>query len=222
MSELHPPPDRAGYVLGSLDEREAQAFDERLTGCAACRAEVAELSPLPALLEQATPAVERPFGMRHRTLAAVEKAASQRRRGHALSASAIGAAAALILLAVVVSGPWRSDPFVVALVPPDGGRQSGVAEITRAPEGLRIAMRFADLPATPRGMHYECWYVGTDDSVQTPQRVTGGTFVTDGGEVTVTMFSAADPDVYPMIDVTLEPDDGNPARRGEVVLRSEE
>ncbi len=43
----------AAYVLGALDPDEQTEFEQHLIGCAACRARVAELSSLPALLAQA-------------------------------------------------------------------------------------------------------------------------------------------------------------------------
>jgi hypothetical protein len=48
-----------------------------------------------------------------------------------------------------------------------------------------------------------------------------GTFdVPDSGHTTVEMTSAADAGRFPKMGVTLEPDDGNPARTGDKVLVS--
>ncbi|MEW2545355.1 zf-HC2 domain-containing protein [Streptomyces sp. NPDC047002] len=45
-----------GYVLGGLDESERRLFEAHLAECAACRDELAGLTPLPGLLRRAVPA----------------------------------------------------------------------------------------------------------------------------------------------------------------------
>ena len=45
----------AAYVLGSLVSSERHEFEERLSGCAGCRAAVAELAGLPSLLAALSP-----------------------------------------------------------------------------------------------------------------------------------------------------------------------
>src|SRR5688572_30230941 len=72
-----PHPDLGGYLLGALTPEETQEFSRHLASCPACRAEVAELSGLPAVLDLAVPQgdEEPPDRLRARTLAAVEKAA---------------------------------------------------------------------------------------------------------------------------------------------------
>ena len=42
--------DVGAYSMGLLEEQDRQAFEEHLAGCPACAAEVAELSPMAALL----------------------------------------------------------------------------------------------------------------------------------------------------------------------------
>lgn len=217
MSEHRPPPELAGYVLGVLRDEEAAAFEAHLARCERCRVEVAELSPLPALLEQAAPAVATPAQLRERTFRAVRRAASTRMRWRtALAVAALAVAAAF----VVAVWPTADEPFEVPLVAASGSRAHGVAYVTRSAEGLRVEMELSDLPATPEGTHYECWYVAPDDRLGQPRRVTGGTFVSEGGDVRVTMFTAADPRRYPLLEITLEQDDGNPSRGGKVMLRS--
>ena len=45
----------AAYVLGSLVSSERHEFEEHLSGCAGCRAAVAELAGLPSLLAALSP-----------------------------------------------------------------------------------------------------------------------------------------------------------------------
>jgi hypothetical protein len=73
----------------------------------------------------------------------------------------------------------------------------------------------------PRAGHlYELWAVGAADTPQRPQRVSLGTFaVPASGKVRLRAFTAAPERAYPKVGVTEEPDNGNPAREGPVVLR---
>ena len=48
--------DVGAYSMGLLEERDRQEFEDHLAGCAACAAEVAELSPMAALLRGVEPA----------------------------------------------------------------------------------------------------------------------------------------------------------------------
>jgi anti-sigma-K factor RskA len=58
----------AGYVLGSLDARERQAFESHLAQCAECSAEVASLRPIIGALAQAVPQVTPRAELRDRVL----------------------------------------------------------------------------------------------------------------------------------------------------------
>ena len=42
--------DVGAYSMGLLEERDRREFEDHLAGCPACAAEVAELSPMAALL----------------------------------------------------------------------------------------------------------------------------------------------------------------------------
>jgi len=50
--------DVGAYSMGLLEERDRQAFEDHLAGCPSCAAELAELSPMAALLRAAAPAEE--------------------------------------------------------------------------------------------------------------------------------------------------------------------
>ena len=43
--------DVGAYAMGLLEERDRREFEDHLAGCPACAAEVAELSPMAALLK---------------------------------------------------------------------------------------------------------------------------------------------------------------------------
>jgi hypothetical protein len=228
----HPNLDVAGYVLGGLEPAEQAVIERHLAGCEACRAEVAELQGLPALLERARdiPAVEVPSDLKERTFAAIEGAAGQARRGRRLRLMLAGAAAAALLVAaflggVVLSqaGPFadRGQVVTFALSAADGGPARGTAEVHQVADGLEIRMEVSGLAPSPPGTVYECWYVGPGDTLERPNRVSAGTFtVGPNGRASLHMHSAADLRRYPAMGVTLERDRGNPARAGDKVLVS--
>jgi len=82
-----------------------------------------------------------------------------------------------------------------------------------------IQLRVENLPPPPPGRRYVCWFVGPGDSLAVPNRVDAGSFTTDRrGQARVTLTGAAPAQRFPLLGVTLEPDDGNPQRRGPKVL----
>jgi anti-sigma-K factor RskA len=70
-----PHPDVAGFLLGSLDDEEAQAFGDHLASCDACRHELSDLAELPGLLADVPSAEHPPADLEGRTFAAIEAAA---------------------------------------------------------------------------------------------------------------------------------------------------
>jgi anti-sigma factor RsiW len=132
-----------------------------------------------------------------------------------LAAAAAGllVVAALGIGAVVLSG--GGDTTTIALSAGDVGSGSGRAVVSQVDGGRRIELTVSGLPANPPGTYYECWFVGPGDTEEAPNRVSAGTFTVGAdGTATVTMVSAADAGRFPRMGVTLEPDDGNPARTG--------
>jgi hypothetical protein len=101
----------AAYVLGSLSGNERREFEAHLAACPQCRAAVAELSGIPALLAQLTadevealddPAMEVP-PMRPEVLdTLMQKVEWRRRRTRRRSVIALAAAAAVLAIALVV------------------------------------------------------------------------------------------------------------------------
>ncbi len=100
----------AAYVLGSLESNERREYEAHLEGCPQCRAGMAELSGMPALLamldlddvlaledEQPDPPL-RPEVLQ----SVLAKVSWRRRRSRWITTAAVGVAAALLALAVVV------------------------------------------------------------------------------------------------------------------------
>lgn len=113
------------------------------------------------------------------------------------------------------------EEFEVTLAGPGG---DGVATATgiRTGIGRIVQFRTDDLPILPTGERYEVWFVGPDDTPSDPDRISAGTFHPDEQGVSdVDLTAAVDPAKYPVLSVTAEPSDGDPAPTGPEVLRAE-
>jgi len=223
--------DLGGYVLGTLDAREREAFERHLAGCGRCQAELEELRGMPALLDEAGPPVEVPAGMEARVLGAIarDRPAPARRAGPgwrspwALAAAAVVAVAFLAGLGLGRFLPTGGAPApagqTIRLAAADGGAASGVATIRSTDHGRVIELTVRDLPPAPAGEFYTCWLVADDDTLQHQDRISVGSFTTSpDGTATVRWETAADPARYPHLGITREPDDGNPLHQGPKVL----
>jgi hypothetical protein len=238
MASMHD--DLALYVLGALED--PREFEAHLETCDRCRAELAELRGTLDVLDAGVARPQAPASLRGRTLAAIRETGTEDasptvaappsadnvvsidrarlRRARIVSIASVAA------LAVVVAGlGYRSlsrDGFsvdrTILLSAAAGGGASGEARIDDTDAGQIIELEVKGLPDAPAGMYYECWWVGPNDADDIQDRVSAGTFRTAG---TYRMQSAANPSRFTKMGVTLEPDDGNPARTGTKVLVSE-
>ena len=114
--------DDAAYVLGALSEDERAAFEAHLATCADCRARVAEIRGVPALLAGITAADLAEEAPPDTLLPGLMRRARRRRGRQRLLVAGLGAVAAacLIALAVVVwpfgsSGSGSGQPAPRAL-----------------------------------------------------------------------------------------------------------
>ena len=109
------------------------------------------------------------------------------------------------------SAQWRRRRAVARVATLDIDRGGWVVDLTV--EGLR---------PSAEGTYYECWYVGAGDSRAAPNRVSAGTFsVGPSGHARLQMTLGARLREYPVMTVSLETDDGEPARSGDDILRGE-
>jgi hypothetical protein len=236
-----PHPDLAGYVLQVLEPDELRAFELHLRDCRTCAEEVAELSHLPALLAEAAPHVDVPSDLEMRTLGRIEQEPpraprvggatprpprasrfpARMQRVLALAAGFLFVVGAVGLIVNLVSGSGGGDTTTIRLIAATGGAARGEAHVRETTTGRVVELEVEGLPRAPAGFFYECWFVGAGDELDRPNRVSVGTFaVPDSGRTTVHMTSAADANRFPNMGVTLEPDDGDPARNGDKVLVS--
>jgi hypothetical protein len=237
-----PPVDLGGYALGLLGEVDQAGVADHLASCPSCRSELGELAVATDALERMTPAWEPPPGLRSKALAAVERAAaapvraaaparplgsrlslprlSLPRLGFAAAAATVAAAALVGVWALRSGGPATLELEAV-LVATGGGPARATADVTKTGIGRVVVFATDDLPILPTGEYYELWFVGPGDTPARPNRISAGTFHPDEqGRSNVTFAAAVDPAKYPVLSVTAEPGDGNPARTGPEVLRS--
>jgi anti-sigma-K factor RskA len=238
----------AAYLLGKLEAEEAERFEAHLEGCPDCRRHLEELGGLPALLAQAAPATAVPDGLRDRTLTAVRERAAEAERARMAAETgataetgvaetptpvrrpwwrrrwvAVAVAAALVV-ALAIPGALRlfgggGEVTRLTLVAAEGGKGRGLVTITRTPAGRSFDVRIEGLDPPPAGSLYELWAVSPRDTLEHPQRVSLGTFtVAADGSAHLKAFTAAPAERFPVVGVTLEPVDGNPARTGPRVL----
>jgi len=243
MSEpASPHVEVAAYLLGKLEADEAERFEAHLDGCADCRRHLDELGGLPALLAQAAPATPVPDGLRARTLTAVRERAAEAERAAGAPAVAEApvplrrawwrrrwvvavAVAAALVVALAVPGALRlfggdgGEVTRLTLVAAEGAKGRGQVTITRSATGRSFDVRIEGLAPPPAGSLYELWAVNLRDTLQRPLRVSLGTFTVGAdGSAHLQAFTAAPADQFPVVGVTLEPVDGNPARTGPRVL----
>jgi Anti-sigma-K factor rskA/Putative zinc-finger len=78
-----------------------------------------------------------------------------------------------------------------------------------------LVLRAYHLPPTPDGHRYELWLSGDTGTVS------AGSFNVSGSEDQVFVFTVSvDPREYPDIEISLEPDDGNPDHTGTTVMEA--
>ena len=132
------------------------------------------------------------------------------RRTARAGAAALLVAAAIVIGIVVTRGPATSDVALAGtrLAP----AASATAKLHATPSGLAIELDVSGLPPSTRGYYYQAWMKGPRGLV------TIGTFHLRGGPGTVELWSAVSLTDYPTITVTREPEDGNPASSGQIVL----
>jgi anti-sigma-K factor RskA len=203
------------YLLGELTEEEERELERHLEECSGCRGELAHARQTHDLLRELA-AGGPPPELKDSVLA--------RARGDVPARSRAGwriwvPAAALLVVAVLGAGLlWTitrdsSDGIpLTATVPASegGGEISGEME-----EGnLKIELVVWGLPELRKGEYYELWYAKEDGG-----RISCGTFrAQQGDQTTVNLTAPANAVSYPEIEVTREPDDGDPGSSGERVL----
>jgi anti-sigma-K factor RskA len=230
-------PEAAGWVLGALDPEETKRFEQHLRSCGECQTAVAEFEPVARALQHPAPAAEPPPDLQARTLASVQRAAAMGAKRPAstrarlaiwrrwnirmLSLATTAAAAAAAVIAFVLLQAAQSAPaeaYTIPLHAPSGGTASGQAIVHQTANGWSIQLTAHRLANLGPRQFYECWYAGPGNSPGHPDLISAGTFtVGRNGSATVQMWTAANPDTFPTMQITAE-HAGDAAQLGEVIL----
>ena len=203
------------YLLEELSVEEERELERHLEECSGCRDELVHARQTHDLLREFA-AGGPPPELKDRVLA--------RARGEIPARSRGGwrlwvPAAALLIIAVFGAGLlWTitrdsSEGILLAATAPtseSGGELSGEVE----GGNLQIQLVVWDLPELRKGEYYELWYAKEDGG-----RISCGTFrAQPESQTTVNLTAPASAVSYPEIEVTREPDDGDPGSSGEKVL----
>lgn len=152
--------------------------------------------------------------------------AHPRRRTPLLVAAAAGAALVVgVAIGLVVGGDGDDKPgtleYAGALIGPDGVDQ-GDLEVRLTGIGRIVDIDTDLLPILPVGEFYEVWFVAPTEGAGEPARISAGTFHPDeDGRSVVRMTAAVDPTLFPVLEITAEPDPDDPTSSGLVVLRAD-
>jgi anti-sigma-K factor RskA len=201
------------YLLGELSVEEERELEGHLEECSECRGELARAHQTHDLLRELAVGGPPPE-LKDRVLARAMGPARSR-GGWRLWVPA----AALLVIAVLCAGLlWTitkdsSEGIPLTATAPTsegGGELSGEVE-----EGnLHIELVVWGLPELQKDEYYELWYAKEDGG-----RISCGTFrAKQGGQTTVNLTAPASAVSYPEIEVTREPDDGDPGSSGKKVL----
>ncbi|SEC42239.1 Anti-sigma-K factor rskA [Nocardioides exalbidus] len=230
----HPQPDElAGLVVDPSDADPAVL--EHVSGCDECAGLVDRLAGVRSSAAESEALVAPPEGVRHRVLAEIAGSSARvvplvpppsRRR--ALPAWVVGLAAAVALVAGLGLGrltvgdpdpvPDRRDPATVVaaadLTALDSEQSRGVAEVVRDADAVTLRVKARDL-GQEEGFH-EVWLINLDGVRMVALGVLGdgeaGDFRVPGDLVD---------EGYRIVDISIEPDDGDPTHSGVSLARGE-
>lgn len=109
------------------------------------------------------------------------------------------------------AAPPRTPGAALELVSPAGGAASGSAEMS---DGV-VRVAIVDLEPSRSGEYYALWLANADDDLLPIAAFRVGA----SGEAAITVPVPGALDDYRRLEVSREPDDGDPARTGAVILR---
>jgi anti-sigma-K factor RskA len=206
----------ASYLLGELTVEEELELERHLEECPECRDELDRVQRTHDRLRQLA-TYEPPTELEDRMLAQVRGEMPDRSTGGwRLWVSAV---AVLVLVAVLGIGILRAIlgdspnavPLTSTAVVPEAGGQVRVEE---EGENFQVELEVWKMPDLEEDEYYEMWYYAEDGD-----RISCGAFRTGPeGRTTVNLTAPATARDYPEIEITREPDDGDPEASGEEVL----
>ena len=204
------------YLLGELTVDEERELERHLEGCSGCQSELNRVLQSHDHLRKLA-ASEPPPELKARVLEQVRVEPPARSSGGWWFRGL--AAAVLLVVAVLGIGllQYLTDDFstgvplsATALAPEAGGE----VQVERVGQNIRVDLEVWGMPDLKEEEYYEMWYYAEGGG-----RISCGTFrVGPEGRTTVKLSAPATTGDYPEIEVTREPDDGNPEASGKAVL----
>lgn len=205
------------YVMGELTADEEWEMERHLRECPECRSELEDVQRTHDLLQESVTVGPPPE---------LKDWVMTRARNEIPSDSGSGwklwAPFAAALLVAVISGALIFQTIVArpsgglelastGLAPKAGGEVQG----KEVGGNFQVKLNVWGLPKLRHGEYYEMWYAKDGEG-----RISCGTFKTQpNGHATVSLNAPVSAEAYPEIEITREPDDGDPGTSGEQVLR---
>ena len=139
----------------------------------------------------------------------------------AVAAAVVALVGGVVVVRTVTNGNGGVVEFAGTMVGPDGESAPADLRVVATGIGRVVDLDTEALPILPTGELYEVWFVGPGDTPESPNRISAGTFHPDrAGRTDVRLAAAVDPTLFPIVEVTAEPGDGDPRATGPVVLRA--
>jgi anti-sigma-K factor RskA len=203
------------YLLGELTVEEELELERHLEECPECRHELSRVQRTHDRLRQLA-TYEPPTELEERMLARVRGETPARPSGGWrlwVSAAALVVVVVLgigILRAILGDSPNAVPLTSTAVAPEAGGR----VRVEEQGENFQVELEVWKMPDLEEDEYYEMWYYAEDGD-----RISCGAFRTGPeGRTTVNLTAPSTARDYPEIEITREPDDGNPEASGEEVL----
>lgn len=208
------------YALDALDDLERARFEQHLSECEDCRAEVAELRETAALLAETT-AVTPPDSLRASVLAGISQVRPlppvvdvARRRAARFRLLVAASVVAILGVAASLWQPWQSTetpPLSAAeqVLQADDAQEvfldlgdAGRATVVRSKAEDRAVIVTEDMVSAPEGKAYELWFQTPDEDM-----VPAG-LMPDEPDQTVVLEGPAAEAIA--VGITVEPEGGSP------------
>jgi anti-sigma-K factor RskA len=203
------------YLLGELTVEEELELEHHLEECPECRHELDRARQTHDLLRKLA-TYEPPTELEDQVLAQVRGEMPARSRGGwRLWVSA----AALVVVALFGIGILRAilgdSPNTVPLTATTAASEAGgQVRVEQQGENFQVELEVWKMPELEENEYYEMWYYAEDGD-----RISCGTFrIGPEGRTSVNLTAPATARDYPEIEITREPDNGNPEASGEEVL----
>lgn len=207
------------YVLGELTAEEERELERHLRECPSCRGELDLVRQTHDLLREVATSGPQPE-LKARVLAQATGKTPAARSALGGWRLWIPAAAALLVVAIlgvgllpaILGDSSGGIPLTATALSPGA---NGVVRGEQAGENIQIDLEVRGLPELREDEYYEMWYAREDG-----ERISCGAFRTgpEGSQTTVSFTTPVNARAYPEIEITREPDDGDPGSSGEKFL----